>query len=192
MEAPIRLSQVALALALFSSLVAALPPAVQARTTPSTPAAPATQIIIPSLAPINSGAESSSATPTRTATDVSFLFSQPPDIVQVPPPLPSAVLELRSDAASPATDPEVTITTFALPSGFTDVLEFQEKWYLTTFWSCVTDDVQTHCGWHEPVLPGGDDSVAGAMPEARPRLVVAGAGAVVAALGWGGWGGWLF
>jgi hypothetical protein len=79
---------------------------------------------------------------------------------------------------------------FAFPSGISDVREFEEKWYLTTFWTCITDAVQTHCGWHEPVLPGGNDSVAGAVPEARPRLVAAGAaaaGAVVAAMGWGGW-----
>lgn len=35
-----------------------------------------------------------------------------------------------------------------------------QKWHLTTYWSCVTDydiTTTTHCGWHEPVLPGGDE-----------------------------------
>jgi len=50
--------------------------------------------------------------------------------------------------------------------------------------------VQTHCGWHEPVLPGGDDSVAGAVLERRPKPFFAVVGALVAAMGWGGWGGW--
>lgn len=32
---------------------------------------------------------------------------------------------------------------------------------MTTYWSCVTIETQVHCGWHEPVLPGGDE-IAGA------------------------------
>lgn len=201
MKAPIRLSQVAVALSFFSSLVVALPPAIQARTTSSASAPPTTRIIINSLTPSSTG--TSNATPTDPATETSISPSQPPEVI----PTPDALLELRSDPASPVTsrptstdlvpeptalDPDSTITTFAFPSGITNAQEFQEKWYVTTFWSCVTDNVQTHCGWHEPVLPGGDDSVAGAVPEARPRLVVAGAAAVGAAMGWGGWGGWLF
>lgn len=40
-------------------------------------------------------------------------------------------------------------------------LMLQEKYHMTTYWSCVTIATQVHCGWHEPVLPGGDE-IAGA------------------------------
>lgn len=39
--------------------------------------------------------------------------------------------------------------------------QLQEKYHMTTYWSCVTIATQVHCGWHEPVLPGGDE-IAGA------------------------------
>ncbi|KAI9735417.1 MAG: hypothetical protein M1818_006423 [Claussenomyces sp. TS43310] len=42
----------------------------------------------------------------------------------------------------------------------------QEKWHLTTFYTCVTLGTYSHCGWHEPVLPGGDEVAAA---NARPR-----------------------
>jgi hypothetical protein len=58
----------------------------------------------------------------------------------------------------------------------------------------VTDAVETHCGWHEPVLPGGDDSIADAELGKRPRPFVAAGvaavGAVLVAVGWGGGRGW--
>ena len=38
--------------------------------------------------------------------------------------------------------------------------QFQEKYHMTTYWSCVTIATQVHCGWHEPVLPGGDEIAA--------------------------------
>jgi len=37
---------------------------------------------------------------------------------------------------------------------------------MTTFWECVTIVTQTHCGWHEPVLPGGTEIAKAAY--ARP------------------------
>jgi hypothetical protein len=39
--------------------------------------------------------------------------------------------------------------------------QLQEKYHMTTYWSCVTIATQVHCGWHEPVLPGGNE-IAGA------------------------------
>lgn len=50
--------------------------------------------------------------------------------------------------------------------------------------------MQTHCGWHEPVLPGGDDSVA-AAPE-NVRAGGRGFVAVVVAVVVAGVGGLLF
>jgi hypothetical protein len=71
-----------------------------------------------------------------------------------------AQLVERSDTVSTA----ITITTttgFILTPDLTAVSPGEaQKWHLTTYWSCVTYyDVTTttHCGWHEPVLPGGDE-----------------------------------
>lgn len=29
------------------------------------------------------------------------------------------------------------------------------KFVQTTYWSCVTFPLETHCGWHEPILDAG-------------------------------------
>jgi hypothetical protein len=59
----------------------------------------------------------------------------------------------------------------------------QEKYHITTYWSCVTIGTQVHCGWHEPVLPGGDEiaGASGRMGNGKGRFgqVVALAVAVV-------------
>jgi hypothetical protein len=47
----------------------------------------------------------------------------------------------------------------------------QEKYHMTTYWSCVTIVTQVHCGWHEPVLPGGDEIAA--APGRKGRVGVA-------------------
>jgi len=57
----------------------------------------------------------------------------------------------------------------------------QEKWHLTTYWSCVTfGPNQVDCGLHEPVLPGGTE-IAGVRgrPDANARIAVVVAGALV-------------
>lgn len=54
---------------------------------------------------------------------------------------------------------------------------------MTTFWSCnVWYGTSTHCGWHEPVLPGGTQVAAAPSLGARRAGVVAGAALVVGAL----------
>ena len=53
----------------------------------------------------------------------------------------------------------------------------QEKYHMTTYWSCVTIATQVHCGWHEPVLPGGDE-VAGANGRGRVGVAAMFAAAV--------------
>ncbi|TGO55757.1 hypothetical protein BCON_0087g00100 [Botryotinia convoluta] len=52
-------------------------------------------------------------------------------------------------------DPLIT----AAPSA--EEIQLQEKYHLTTYWSCVTLQTFVHCGWHEPVLAGGTE-IAGA------------------------------
>ncbi|KAF7914869.1 hypothetical protein EAE99_010423 [Botrytis elliptica] len=52
-------------------------------------------------------------------------------------------------------DPLIT----AAPSA--EEIRLQEKYHLTTYWSCVTLQTFVHCGWHEPILAGGTE-IAGA------------------------------
>lgn len=61
-------------------------------------------------------------------------------------------------------------------------MQLQEKYHQTTYWSCVTIATQVHCGWHEPILPGGNEIPAAAPGRGSGRLgkVV---GLVVAVLG---------
>lgn len=33
--------------------------------------------------------------------------------------------------------------------------EIGAKFVQTTYWSCVTFPLETHCGWHEPILDAG-------------------------------------
>lgn len=42
-------------------------------------------------------------------------------------------------------------------------MQLQGKYHQTTYWSCVTIATQVHCGWHEPILSGGDE-----IPAAAP------------------------
>ncbi|KAM3085930.1 hypothetical protein ACMFMG_002982 [Clarireedia jacksonii] len=65
-------------------------------------------------------------------------------------------------------------------------IELQQKYHLTTYWSCVTIQTYVHCGWHNPLLPGGTE-IAGApcgrCGAGRARPVVAAAGVVAAVWG---------
>lgn len=91
-----------------------------------------------------------------------------------------AQLEERSAPVTAA----ITITTtkgLTLPPDLTAASPGEaQKWHLTTYWACVTyydETTTTHCGWHEPVLPGGDE-ISGALGFGDGRLIVAVAVAV--------------
>ncbi|KAJ5054106.1 uncharacterized protein L3040_000389 [Drepanopeziza brunnea f. sp. 'multigermtubi'] len=63
-------------------------------------------------------------------------------------------------------------------------LSLRQKWHLTTYWSCATFAAgRVFCGWHEPVLPGGDE-IAGAngRGETRGELKAWAVGALVLGL----------
>jgi hypothetical protein len=54
-------------------------------------------------------------------------------------------------------------------------IQLQEKWHLTTYWSCdVFDRTVTMCGWHEPVLPGGDEIAGAGHLNVRAAAIAAG------------------
>ena len=95
--------------------------------------------------------------------------------------------EERSDTANAATTITAAVE-FILPPALTAASPGDpQKWHLTTYWSCVTDyDVTTatHCGWHEPVLPGGDEisGAPGQGCEAGGRIMVILVAAVAVAL----------
>ena len=46
-------------------------------------------------------------------------------------------------------------------------MRLQEKYHQTTYWSCVTIQTDVHCGWHEPILAGGDEIAAAPGVNAR-------------------------
>ncbi|KAM0135122.1 hypothetical protein ACHAP3_005213 [Botrytis cinerea] len=73
-------------------------------------------------------------------------------------------------------DPSIT----AAPSA--EEIQLQEKYHLTTYWSCVTLQTFVHCGWHEPILAGGTE-IAGASCGLcnAGRVALVAAGAVVVA-----------
>ncbi|PMD23716.1 hypothetical protein NA56DRAFT_701117 [Hyaloscypha hepaticicola] len=59
--------------------------------------------------------------------------------------------------------------------GSGSVVELQEKWHLTTYWSCnVFDRTVTMCGWHEPVLPGGTEIARAGHLNAKAAAIAAG------------------
>jgi hypothetical protein len=45
---------------------------------------------------------------------------------------------------------------------------------MTTYWSCVTIATDVHCGWHEPVLAGGDEIARAGRREMSPVGLVVG------------------
>ncbi|KAI1371112.1 hypothetical protein F4677DRAFT_318486 [Hypoxylon crocopeplum] len=53
-----------------------------------------------------------------------------------------------------STAPEITPSPeFDPPGG--NFHEIGVKFVQTTYWSCVTFPLETHCGWHEPILDAG-------------------------------------
>ncbi|OTB10188.1 hypothetical protein K445DRAFT_258017 [Daldinia sp. EC12] len=53
-----------------------------------------------------------------------------------------------------ASDPEITSSPELPPPG-ANFHEIGVKYVQTTYWSCVTFPLETHCGWHEPILDAG-------------------------------------
>jgi hypothetical protein len=91
--------------------------------------------------------------------------------------------DLADITAPPLSRVSDQITAYTLPTDVSHVSGLVGKWHVTTYWSCVTGAVQTHCGWHEPVLPGGNDiSAAGSGKAALGALGVVAAAIVVGAL----------
>ncbi|KAH8162193.1 hypothetical protein CIB48_g6057 [Xylaria polymorpha] len=119
-------------------------------------------------------------------------------------PEPQTFSAFQITTATPTTPPATFIispptspTSTALPYGFVAVVESAStsdpapteapalaiveggsKFVQTTFWACETFPMETHCGWHEPIL---DVSNGAAAPYPRGVLVRAGAVAAVVA-----------
>jgi len=72
--------------------------------------------------------------------------------------LPGPSEALSASSIVDTADPTITAPA-VLSEGGAGV---QEKYHMTTYWSCVTVATQVHCGWHEPVLAGGNEIAAGA------------------------------
>ncbi|KAI1808806.1 hypothetical protein F4811DRAFT_1310 [Daldinia bambusicola] len=53
-----------------------------------------------------------------------------------------------------ASNPEITRSP-ELPLPGVNFHTFGQKFVQTTYWSCVTFPLETHCGWHEPILDAG-------------------------------------
>ncbi|OTB00974.1 hypothetical protein M426DRAFT_14954 [Hypoxylon sp. CI-4A] len=61
-----------------------------------------------------------------------------------------------ASASASASNPQITPSPELNPPGG----NFHEiggglKYVQTTYWSCVTFPLETHCGWHEPILDAG-------------------------------------
>ncbi len=111
---------------------------------------------------------------------------------------PQTTASTSASSASPPTSPTSSFTTRLIaltntpsPSPtseeeprITDAPEFlgggelQEKYHLTTFYTCVTIGSNVNCGIHEPVLPGGNQ-IGGAAPRGEVVWKVFGLGAAV-------------
>ncbi|RFU26240.1 hypothetical protein B7463_g10098, partial [Scytalidium lignicola] len=77
---------------------------------------------------------------------------------------------------------EPTITT---PPSLEEVdTRLQEKYHQTTYFSCVTLGGQTHCGTHEPILPGGTE-----IPDDARRWTIHTMMGGVLAVNWDGFAG---
>ncbi|KAI6712607.1 hypothetical protein JHW43_004835 [Diplocarpon mali] len=109
----------------------------------------------------------------------------------------SSSLLLLAPLLAPATTPPRTPTPTARaldgasitprpsfePGDEAQLVSLQQKWHLTTYWSCATfGSERVFCGWHEPVLPGGDEiAAASRRADARVAAVVAVAAVLVGA-----------
>ncbi|KAI2638656.1 hypothetical protein GGS26DRAFT_353106 [Hypomontagnella submonticulosa] len=92
-----------------------------------------------SLDPVN---ESGSAPqPTSTVATETRCTVMPSDI-------PTCVSTKTTNSPTITASPEFT------PPG-ANFHEMGAKFVQTTYWSCVTFPLETHCGWHEPILDAG-------------------------------------
>ncbi|KAI1653843.1 hypothetical protein F4813DRAFT_241312 [Daldinia decipiens] len=57
-----------------------------------------------------------------------------------------------------AIDPEITPSPELPPPG-ANFHEIGVKYVQTTYYSCVTFPLETHCGWHEPILDAGASGI---------------------------------
>ncbi|KAI9055805.1 hypothetical protein LZ554_000745 [Drepanopeziza brunnea f. sp. 'monogermtubi'] len=99
---------------------------------------------------------------------------------------PPKEIMVISTAGQEAAAPRITPKPDFQP-GDEAALSLRQKWHLTTYWSCATFAAgRVFCGWHEPVLPGGDE-IAGASAngrgETRGDLKAWAVGALVLAIG---------
>ncbi|KAI1443594.1 hypothetical protein F5Y02DRAFT_199910 [Annulohypoxylon stygium] len=116
---------------------------------PSLSSATATSVVEPSIAtissstPLSQASESSPCAPqaqssTAAETRCSALPSDTP----------------TSISTASAGNPEITPSPeLDLPGG--NFHEIGAKYVQTTYWSCVTFPLETHCGWHQPILDAG-------------------------------------
>ncbi|KAI1394444.1 uncharacterized protein F4822DRAFT_47768 [Hypoxylon trugodes] len=60
-----------------------------------------------------------------------------------------------------ANNPEITPSPELNPPGgnFHEIGDSPIKYVQTTYWSCVEFPLETHCGWHEPILDAGAGGV---------------------------------
>ncbi|KAI8948852.1 hypothetical protein F4801DRAFT_436591 [Xylaria longipes] len=110
-------------------------------------------------------------------------------------PAPTLATFIISPPTSPTSTTHAQTTPGALPYGFVGVVQSSNvadpapteapalnqaseqivdggsKFVQTTFWACETFPLETHCGWHEPIL---DVSSAAVAPHPRGLLVRAG------------------
>jgi hypothetical protein len=48
----------------------------------------------------------------------------------------------------------------------------KQKWHMTTYYTCLPRGATMNCGWHEPVLLGGDEIAAAPLMRRGERLAV--------------------
>ncbi|KAI1407115.1 hypothetical protein F5Y13DRAFT_135162 [Hypoxylon sp. FL1857] len=62
--------------------------------------------------------------------------------------------EPTSSSTTAASNPKITPSPELSPPG-ANFHEMDAKYVQTTYWSCVTFPLETHCGWHQPILDAG-------------------------------------
>ncbi|KAI0106574.1 hypothetical protein F4776DRAFT_436784 [Hypoxylon sp. NC0597] len=62
--------------------------------------------------------------------------------------------EPTSSSTMAASNPKITPSPELNPPG-ANFHEMNAKYVQTTYWSCVTFPLETHCGWHQPILDAG-------------------------------------
>ncbi|KAI0836574.1 hypothetical protein F5Y06DRAFT_272828 [Hypoxylon sp. FL0890] len=71
------------------------------------------------------------------------------------------VLEEPTSSSTMATsNPKITPSPELNPPG-ANFHEMDAKYVQTTYWSCVTFPLETHCGWHQPILDAGAGRLGG-------------------------------